>query len=221
MLDGVYRRTEGEPIFKEARAPASDEQLAQVQATQKDAEADGLIRWACARQPDAGYLLVQRSMQSEYALQAIKAQCVQLQADLDKARAGTHSSFMNDVNAWGRPTPAPAAPMAPPTNTAPASRAPASASSATPAASAWGSGILGNIATTATGVVAGSFLFQGMQNLMGQHNQGGNDVARSDVHPAPPAPENTAAINYYENSNPTDAVDVADSGSDFGGDYSV
>lgn len=199
------------------------QQLAQVQATQKDAEADGLIREACARQPDAGYLLVQRSMQLEYALQAIKAQCVQLQADLDKARAGTHSSFMNDVNAWGRPTPAPAAPMAPPTNTAPAmqSRAPAPASSATPAASAWGSGILGNIAATATGVVAGSFLFQGIQNLMGHHNQGGNDVARSDAHPVPPAPENTAANNYYENSDRADAVDVADSGSDFGGDNSV
>ena len=41
------------------------QQLTQVQASQKDAEAETLIREACARQPDAGYLLVQRAMQLE------------------------------------------------------------------------------------------------------------------------------------------------------------
>ena len=77
------------------------QQLTQVQAGQKDAEADVLIREACARQPDAGYLLVQRAMQLEHALQSMKAQCTQLQAELDKVPSGTRSSFLNDANAWG------------------------------------------------------------------------------------------------------------------------
>jgi hypothetical protein len=33
--------------------------------------------------------------------------------------------------------------------------------------------MLGNIATTAAGVVAGSFLFQGIEHLMGNHNASG------------------------------------------------
>ena len=77
------------------------QQLVQVQASQKDAEADGLIREACARQFDAAYLLVQRAMQLEHALQSMKAQCDQKQAELDKMRPGTQSSFLNDANAWG------------------------------------------------------------------------------------------------------------------------
>ena len=32
--------------------------------------------------------------------------------------------------------------------------------------SLWGSGMVGSIASTAVGVVAGSFLFQGIQNIM-------------------------------------------------------
>jgi hypothetical protein len=61
-------------------------QLTQVQASQKDAEAETLIREACARQPDSGYLLVQRAMQLEYAMQAMKDRCAQLQAELDAVR---------------------------------------------------------------------------------------------------------------------------------------
>jgi hypothetical protein len=38
--------------------------------------------------------------------------------------------------------------------------------------------MLGNLATTAAGVVAGSFLYQGIQNMMGHHNTGsGGDLA--------------------------------------------
>ena len=153
------------------------QQLTQVQAGQKDAEAETLIRDACGRQPDAGYLLVQRAMQLEYALKAMKDQCAQLQAELDKARPVTQSSFINDVNAWGRQPQTPAASPAPAEPTVASSiqpRAPSPVAAAAPASS-WGSGILGNVATTAAGVVAGSFLFQGIENLMGHHNQGGCD----------------------------------------------
>jgi hypothetical protein len=196
------------------------QQLTQVQASQKDAEADTLIREACARQPDAGYLLVQRAMQLEHALQTIKVQCAQLQAELDKARSGTQNGFMNDVNAWGRPVTVPAASSAPAAPTVASSiqpRAPAPVAAAAPASS-WGSGILGNVATTAAGVVAGSFLFQGIGNLMGHHNQSGFGAANADAHPVPPVAENTVINNYYDGRDPDDTVDVADAGGDLGGD---
>ena len=77
------------------------QQLTQTQAGLKDADADTMIRGALARQPDAGYLLVQRAMQLEYLLQETKSQCSQLQADLDKARSTTPGSFVNAMNAWG------------------------------------------------------------------------------------------------------------------------
>jgi hypothetical protein len=199
-------------------------QLTQVQASQKDPEADILIREACSRQPDAAYLLVQRAMQLEFALQTIKTQCIQLQVELDKARTGTQSGFLDDVNAWGRPPQAPAISMAPPAPTTVASAIPLrpqAPASAAPAASSWGSGILGNVATTAAGVVAGSFLFQGIENLMGHHNQGGFGAANADAHAVPPVADNTVINNYYDSSSPSDSVDVADSGGDFGGDEAV
>jgi hypothetical protein len=199
------------------------QQLTQVQASQKDPEAETLIREACARQPDSGYLLVQRAMQLEYAMQAMKERCAQLQAELDKARSGTQSSFINDANAWGRPPQATAASSAPAAATIVQSIPPrAQAPAAAPApASSWGSGILGNVATTAAGVVAGSFLFQGMQNLMGHHNQDSFGSANAGAHTVPPTAENTTINNYYDGTGPDDAVDVADAGSDSSGDDSA
>jgi hypothetical protein len=198
------------------------QQLTQVQASQKDAEADTLIREACTRQPDAGYLLVQRAMQLEHALQAMKVQCAQLQAELDRTRPSTQGGFMNDINAWGRPAMAPAAssaPAAPVPGSTIQPRAQAPVPAAAPASS-WGSGILGNVATTAAGVVAGSFLFQGIQNLMGHHNQSGFGAANADGHAVPPVAENTVN-NYYDSRGPDDTVDVADAGGDLGGDDSA
>lgn len=151
------------------------QQLTQAQAAQKDSEADTLIREACVRQSDATYLLVQRAMLLEHALKNAGAQISRLQGELDQARdqarAGTNSGSFLDSNAWGnspatRPSPPPQTPFYP------ASPAPVAAPADAPAASAWGSGMLGNIATTAAGVVAGGFLFQGIEHLLG--NRGSN-----------------------------------------------
>jgi hypothetical protein len=195
------------------------QQLVQVQASQKDSEADQLIRDACARQPDAGYLLVQRAMQLEHGLQAMKAKLDQVQAELERARSGTQTSFLTDANAWGKPAPTPVSPTA--ASPAPAFGAPMQprAPTAAPAAaapSAWGSGILGSVATTAAGVVAGSFLFQGIQNMMGHHD--GSGAANVAANATPPVTENTVVNNYYDGSGSDDAVDVADAGSDSASD---
>jgi hypothetical protein len=147
------------------------QQLTQVQAAQKDVEADTLIREACIRQPDAAYLLVQRAMLLDHALQNSQAQITRLQGELDQVRGNNNGCFLN-ANAWGnsalsRPNPPPQ------TLPSPATQAPAFASPPAPSApqatSAWGSGMLGTIATTAAGVVAGGFLFQGIEHLLGNH----------------------------------------------------
>ena len=136
------------------------QQLTQAQAEGKDAEAESLIRAACSRQPDAAYLLVQRAMLLDQAWQNAQAQISRLQAELEqiRSRVPPDSSSFLDPNAWGnaaasRPTPPPAA-----------------APGAAPAVGAWGSGMLGNIATTAAGVVAGGFLFQGIEHMLGSHH---------------------------------------------------
>lgn len=143
------------------------QQLTQAQAAQKDSEADALIREACLRQPDAAYLLVQRAMLLGRALEDAQTRITRLQAELAQAQPGS-SGFL-DPNAWGN---AGAVRSAPATQAAaPCAAAPTPAAAApAPAPSAWGSGMLGNIATTAAGVVAGGFLFQGISHLMS--NQG-------------------------------------------------
>jgi len=177
------------------------QQLTQAQAGQKDAEAEALIRDASARQPDAAYLLVQRALQLEQALQVVQAQANKLQAELEQTRSGARSGFLDQTNAWGRPAAVQAAPGA---VAQPQVQAPPPAAS--PAAS-WGSGMLGNVATTAAGVVAGSFLFQGIGNLMGHHQQGTGWGAAGAAQPVP-ATENTVINNYYDSSAPDDADDL-------------
>ena len=196
------------------------QQLIQVQAAQKDGEADALIREACAKQPDAGYLLVQRAMQLEHALQSTKAQCNQLQAQLDKTASGTPSGFLSNPNAWGSSAATSMAPSAL-ASTTPGSLAQpraqgavATPASAAPAASSWGSGILGTVATTAAGVVAGSFLYQGISNLMGHHNQN----ALAGASPVTPVANNTIIPNSFDSGGTDEEFDLADASDNSGED---
>lgn len=55
------------------------DQLAQIRGVRKDPEAQAMIQKALAQQPDAPYLLVQRAMLLEQALNQAKAQIAQLQ----------------------------------------------------------------------------------------------------------------------------------------------
>ena len=172
------------------------QQMTQTQVGQKDAEADALIREAAARQPDAAYLLVQRAMALDYALQATQAQSAKLQAELDQSRPPARSSFLDTSNAWGRPMPAQGTAQAPL-----AQAAPGRAAGLAAPASSWGSGILGTVATTAAGVVAGSLLFQGIQGLMGHHNS----PANAGANPAPLPPERGKLAS--DTDEPGDALD--------------
>jgi uncharacterized protein len=153
-------------------------QLAQAHAGAKDPEAQAMIRSTVARQPDAAYLLVRRALLLERALQQAKSQLSRLHEQRDGADGGSHT--------W---TQTPSSPPA----TAPA---PASPPQAQPApqtggnSSGW-SGFLGNAATTAAGVAGGAFLFQGLEELLGQ--RGGGVVGGS----APTETVENVTVNDY------------------------
>ena len=107
-------------------------QLLLSRAIPKDVAAESLIKEACSQHADALYLLVQRALTSELALQAALAKNAELQAKLDPLSKALKNS-----------------------PTQPATVAP----------SLWGAGMLGSVASTAVGVVAGSLLFEGIQSL--------------------------------------------------------
>lgn len=201
------------------------DQLGQVRATNKDAEAEVLIREACQRQPDAAYLLVQRAMQLDQVLQQTQAQAAQLRAELDQARASSpggsssgasSSSFLNETNSWGRH----AVPAAQPARQeqqgqVQAPRAAAPGFSPSP----WGSGLLGNIATTAAGVVAGSFLFHGIESMMGNHGGAtGNALASAGIGDKPVYDGLFSKQGNDDPSSNDDFSDGTDSGFDSGFD---
>lgn len=183
--------------------------LRQTRADPKDLTADDLIREAVRSQADAPYLLVQRAMGLSLALDAaqsriqqLEAQCAQqldqlaqLQRNLAAtALAPTASgSWISSAQTWGRgaETPAqhrPSLDAAPATarfaSSPPAAARPAAMPAPTPA-SAWGGGMMAQMATTAAGVVAGGLLFQGVQSLMGGPQTSGESNAASPLSNAP------------------------------------
>src|SRR5829696_3189263 len=149
--------------------------MAAARAGQKDPEAEVLIRDAVARQPDAAYLLVQRALQLDQVLQIRESEVATLQAELAQAKSaagpatGAGSGFLGDPYAWGtqpRNAAPPAAGSAPIPGVQPQA-GPAAAPPQQPPSRPWGgSSMLGTVATTAAGVVAGGFLYQGIQHLM-------------------------------------------------------
>lgn len=181
--------------------------LSEFKLTSKDPEAEALIAQTVARQPDAAYLLVQRAMLQDQALNAAKAQIAELQNQLQNApqRGGF---LQNDP--WAQPAAGAGVPGA-------GSYQPSRAAAMPSQAGTFGGGssFLGNIATTAAGVVAGSFLFQGIESLLGHHGGGlggsawGGHNGGSEL-----APEQTVINNYYGD----DAIQTAqadDSRNDF------
>ena len=114
-------------------------QVLQRSAVAKDPVAHNLIQQACAHHPDALYLLVQKALGCHLALQAALARNTELQSQL--GLSGARSMPSAEVAVDG------------PVKTAP------------PAVSLWGAGMLGVLAGTAVGVVAGSWLLPDIDAL--------------------------------------------------------
>lgn len=165
-------------------------QLTQIRGMDKDPEAERMISRAVAQQPDAAYLLIQRTMILEQALNAAKEQISQLQSQSrQSAGAAAGRSFL-DANAWGNHAPA-SGPAPRPAETSvtgrplPHSGNPQWAGNNTamqPGMAAMpgrrssflggGSSMLGTMAATAAGVAGGAFLFHGIGNLLGNNDHG-------------------------------------------------
>ncbi len=189
--------------------------LEEAQAGPKDPNAQAMIARACARQPDAAYLLVQRVMQLEMAQQASQDEIARLTQLASQAQASALPPSFFGANTWGKkpaqvggtaPLPAAAAAANPPVAQAQAPR------------SAWGGGLLGTVASTAVGVVAGSMLAQGIGSMFG-NREAGHGAAAKDVPPG----GGTLVENDYGTGNQdpdggyvADDFDAGDSGS--GGD---
>jgi hypothetical protein len=174
-------------------------QLVQARGVAKDPRADSLIAAAVAKQPDAAYLLVQRALLVEQALNNAKAQVASLQRQLQAAQCAPSRGFL-DAEAWGNnpgavPRPAVGAPAAP------AYMQPAPMQPQAPAASPgfFGGGLggtLGTVAATAAGVAGGAFLFQGIEHMM--HPGGASGLMNQSGLASLAAPtENTTVNNFY------------------------
>lgn len=156
-------------------------QLVQARDLPKDPEAEAMIRQAVAMQPDAAYLLVQRALLQQKALDNAKAEIANLQRQL---QGGAQRGEFLDPNAWGnsagqRQQTQSYGGQAPQPYPQQAYQQPSMLERAGGFFRGGGTGggmggALGNIASTAAGVAAGAFLFQGLGNLLGHHNHDGN-----------------------------------------------
>ncbi|PUE18355.1 DUF2076 domain-containing protein [Limnohabitans sp. WS1] len=210
--------------------------LRQTRADPKDPTADGLIREAIAAQADAPYLLVQRAMGLGMALDAaqtrmaqLEAQCAQQLNELTQlqknqataATASSNGSWMSSAQAWGRGPETPVQPF--PANAATSRFATHAPTAVRPAAmpapastSAWGGGMMAQVATTAAGVVAGGLLFQGVQSLMGHQKPSPESNTAS---PLSNAQEESLPGLVSPQASADDALDAGDASWDAGEDW--
>ncbi len=183
-------------------------QLTQARVDTKDPQAAALIADAAARQPDAAYLLVQRSMLLDRALQNAQAQIASLQTQLQAAQAASGNGgrgFIDNDNAWGnsagripQPAPAPAPYQPAPQFQPPQYQAAPAQQQARPGFLGGGFGsTLGSIATTAAGVAGGAMLFQGIENLF--HRGSGSGGGFFGGQPA--TGSETVVNNFYGDDN--------------------
>lgn len=208
-------------------------QLVEAGDIPKDREAADLIQRAARAQPDALYLVVQRSLIQQQALDGAQRRI----EDLERAaRAGGATnpaagagSFLGD-NAWGRgggaSRAAPDRGLASEAAAVFGSRSPATGAGGGPAespvarasagagAGAGGSragGFLGQAAAMAAGVAGGAFLFHGIGSLLG-HNA---DAAGGFLNPGglEPITENVT-INEYDGNGSNEAGSAAASDQD-------
>lgn len=148
-------------------------QLVQARGVKKDPEADALIQRAVEQQPDAAYLLVQRALLMEQALDSARARIAALENQVNSAQQSRGGGFLD--HAWGR-------------GRSQHGHGPQhyqhahqpNYQHAMSGAMGRGGGFLGTMAATAAGVAAGSFLFHGLDNLFHDHDGAGGQHLLAD-----------------------------------------
>lgn len=218
------------------------QRLAAVHGVQKDPQADALIRERLAAQPDALYLLTQRTLLLEHALQDAQRQLAQrpaAAADPGGAaflQRGLEPGFGRDAVDPDAYNPGRAAYRGAPAGYAPGAPAPAMAAAPAPgwrerlfgaapavAAPAPSSGpsFLGQAASAAAGVAGGMFLFNGIEHLLGGRSGagGGGFLGLGGGNVGTPEVIENVTQNFYEDrgGGSGDTRQLAD---DAGGDWS-
>ncbi|MDQ6707181.1 MAG: DUF2076 domain-containing protein [Acidobacteriota bacterium] len=207
--------------------------IANAPVTEKDREAEELIRQRIGSNPNALYVLTQTALIQDMALQHAKSQIQDLRQRLARQSEGgspqedqPHQSFLGKLFGTGGET-RHAAPAPAPVPPAPAGDAPFPGPST-------GSGFLRSAATTAAGVAAGALAFEGIEALMGHH--GGMGMGQSFMgggfgQPGflNPSAGETVINNYYDSpgdrasveSSDASLTDEADTGNDTPSDDDV
>jgi hypothetical protein len=188
------------------------QQLQDVKLSAKDPEVAALIAKAGERQADALYLLVQRALLQDQAMQAAQLQITQLQAEVAKSKTSSSSSFFGNSGAWGNSsTSNSTSPVN--SNIAPANTFGNPTTSAAPANSSFFGGnagnLIGTVAATAAGVAAGAFLFQGLGSLMGGNQHAAASESGAAAAATPPGNDQ----GFIANSFPESGSALADAGS--------
>ncbi|MET0964100.1 MAG: DUF2076 family protein [Noviherbaspirillum sp.] len=221
-------------------------QLSQAQGVQRDPEADAMITAAVSRQPDSAYLLVQRTLLQDLALEAARVRIAELEKKVQAAPAPA-TSFLGAADAWGNSArsrtdvaatgaPLPSypqpgnAPMAPAYQAGNPAAAQAQPRGGFLGGMGGGGNFLGTMAATAAGVAGGAFLFQGLGSLMGNNapkDAATPHAAASDTAAPAPAADNSLAQEAGVNDvaaaqepaavDDTAAYDDGDMPDDFGG----
>lgn len=200
------------------------QRLTAAHGVAKDPQADAAIRAALDRQPDAPYLLVQRTLLLEQALEKANARIAELERTADGRGDPGGAGFLHGglEPGFGRAPTSPGligAAVAPAASygaasPAPAAYAPAPAPAgwrerlfgggaaapqqAAPAAARSGPSFLGTAASAAAGVAGGMFLYNGIEHLM-QDRAGGHQA--SSLLDNAPGPGNAPVVEEVTNNN--------------------
>jgi len=154
-----------------------------TQLTEKDPDAEKMLRDGLGKNPDALYILAQTVLVQKYALEQaqaqlaeVKAQVEQLQQQRTEPKRATSflGSLLGRDEAPAPPPPPPPPPQqqgyAPPQGYAPAQAypqyAPVGGGYGAPMGGGGGGGFLRGAMQTAAGVAAGALAFQGIESLM-------------------------------------------------------
>ena len=161
--------------------------IEETQLTEKDPDAEQLLKQGLGRDPDAIYKLAQTVLVQNLALNQARAQIRQMQQTQQQTQPARSTSFLG--NLLGHRDPAPPALQPPENATAPAYGVPASS----PAGS-----FLRSAATTAAGVAAGALAFEGIESLMHGFGHGEGSFGSGA-----PRVEETVINNYYDDPQQT------------------
>lgn len=203
-------------------------QLIQARGIQKDPEADALIQRAVAQQPDAAYLLVQRALLLEQALNNAKDRIASLENQVRSGQQGDGGKFL-DANSWGnsgrtQPAQSYQRDTQQPYQSQAQYQPPYQPQYQPQYQSAPSSGFLrggfgstlGSIAATAAGVAAGGFLFQGLENMFGHHDHGGGNRLLNSDDPANNLFSDQSGSSLADQAGLDDVDRVLDNGSSEG-----